>query len=162
MLLNFLKKTNSVVTPAILIFFALLITGFVNGQQKDADWYITHAPFKMAEVTLPVFPGLSFSIKNYEAVNDGQTLNTDVFKKDHTQYPMIKASSNSSNFVTASPIYGYDLKNIAITGEGVIDGAGETWRPVKKEKVTAGQWKGFTSSGGTVSNNGSVWWPTKE
>jgi len=207
MLLNFLKKTNSLVTPAILIFFALLITGFVNGQQKDAAWYITHAPFKMAEVTLPVFPGRSFSIKNYGAVNDGQTLNTDAFKKaieacstagggkvvvppglwltgpielksnidldvergalilftkDHTQYPMIKASSNSSNFVTASPIYGYDLKNIAITGEGVIDGAGETWRPVKKEKVTAGQWKGFTSSGDTVSNNGSVWWPTKE
>ncbi len=207
MLLNYLKKIKSLERSAVLFFFALLITGFVNGQQKDAAWYIAHAPFKMAEVTLPVFPDHLFSIKNYGAVNDGQTLNTDAFKKaieacstagggkvvvppglwltgpielksnidldvqrgalilftkDHTQYPMIQASSNSSNFVTASPIYGYDLKNIAITGEGVIDGAGETWRPVKKEKVTAGQWKDFTSSGGAVSSNGSIWWPTKE
>lgn len=84
------------------------------------------------------------------------------FTKDHTKYPIIKASSKSNSFVTASPIYGYDLENIAITGEGLIDGAGETWRPVKKEKTTASQWKAFTSSGGEVSNNGTVWWPTKE
>ncbi len=82
--------------------------------------------------------------------------------KDHSQYPMIKASSKSTNFVTASPIYGYGLENVAITGEGIIDGAGETWRPVKKEKVTASQWKDFTSSGGTLSDNGKIWWPTKE
>ena len=82
--------------------------------------------------------------------------------KDHSQYPMIKASSKSTNFVTASPIYGYGLENVAITGAGIIDGAGETWRPVKKEKVTASQWKDFTSSGGTLSDNGKIWWPTKE
>ena len=84
------------------------------------------------------------------------------FTKDHTQYPMIQASSKSTSFVPASPIYGYDLKNIAITGEGIIDGAGESWRPVKKEKTTASQWKGFTSSGGVISNDGKIWWPTKE
>jgi len=156
---------------------------------------------------VPVFQDHTFSIKDYGGVDDGQTLNTEAFRKtieaceaagggkvvvpaglwltgpielksnidlhvergalilftkDHSQYPMIGASSKSTNYVTASPIYGYDLKNIAITGEGVIDGGGETWRPVKKEKVTAGQWKEFTSSGGAVSNNGSIWWPTKE
>ena len=85
-----------------------------------------------------------------------------LFTKDHSQYPMIHPSSKSSNYVTASPIYGYDLKNIAITGEGIIDGSGEGWRPVKKEKATAGQWKDFNASGGVVSTNGSIWWPTKE
>ncbi|MDQ6904828.1 MAG: glycoside hydrolase family 28 protein [Bacteroidota bacterium] len=85
-----------------------------------------------------------------------------LFTKDHSQYPIIKASANSTSYVPASPIYGYDLKNIAITGEGIIDGGGESWRPVKKEKVTAGQWKDFTSSGGVVNKNGSIWWPTKE
>jgi polygalacturonase len=85
-----------------------------------------------------------------------------LFTKDHTQYPMIKASSKSSSIVPASPIYGYDLKNIAITGEGIIDGAGDTWRPVKKMKSTAAQWKELVSSGGVVSADGSVWWPTKE
>lgn len=82
--------------------------------------------------------------------------------KDHSKYPIIKASSKSTSYVVASPIYGYGLENIAITGGGIIDGAGETWRPLKKEKATADQWKEFTSSGGAVSNNGSIWWPTKE
>lgn len=84
------------------------------------------------------------------------------FTKDHSQYPIIKASIKSNNYVTASPIYGYGLENIAITGGGIIDGAGETWRPVKKEKVTAAQWKEFTSSGGVINANGTLWWPTRQ
>jgi len=31
--------------------------------------------------------------------------------------------------------------NVAITGQGSINGYGEAWRPLKKDKVTAGQWK---------------------
>src|SRR5262245_16520118 len=30
------------------------------------------------------------------------------FTSDHTQYPIVKASSSSTSFLTASPIYGYD------------------------------------------------------
>ncbi len=84
------------------------------------------------------------------------------FTKDHSQYPMIKASGKSSNIVPASPVYGYDLKNVAITGEGVIDGAGETWRPIKKMKTTAAEWDSLTRSGGVVSKDGKIWWPAKE
>ncbi len=87
---------------------------------------------------------------------------TILFTSDHTQYPMIKASAHSSKFVPASPIYGYELKNIAITGEGVIDGAGESWRPIKKMKMTERQWNDLLKSGGVVSDDGKIWWPTKE
>jgi DNA sulfur modification protein DndE len=83
------------------------------------------------------------------------------FTSDHTQYPIIPASATSTTLTVASPIYGYSLKNIAITGEGIFDGAGESWRPVKKTKVTAAQWKEFTASG-VVSSDGSLWWPNKE
>lgn len=84
------------------------------------------------------------------------------FTSDHSQYPLVKASSKSSNYIVASPIYGYDLKNIAIKGEGIIDGAGESWRPVKKVKVTAGQWKNLTTiQGSVVSADGNIWWPNK-
>lgn len=84
------------------------------------------------------------------------------FTSDHSQYPLIKASAKSTSYVPASPIYGYDLKNIAITGEGIIDGAGDSWRPVKKSKVTSAQWKEITGNGGITSADGSVWWPNKE
>ncbi|MEO8111887.1 MAG: glycoside hydrolase family 28 protein [Ginsengibacter sp.] len=188
----------------LAIFFAC---STINAQEKNAEWYIKNAPFKMPDIIVPQFQDKNFSIKDYGAIGDGQTLNTNAFKKaiteceaagggkvivpqglwltgpielksninlyvegggiilftkDHSQYPMIKASGKSTTTVPASPIYGYDLKNIAITGEGIIDGAGESWRPVKKEKTTASQWKEFTSSGGVISEDGKIWWPTKE
>jgi len=83
------------------------------------------------------------------------------FTPDRSQYPIIPSSATGSNLTVASPIYGYSLKNIAITGEGIFDGAGESWRPVKKTKVTASQWKEITSSG-VLSADGSVWWPSRE
>lgn len=85
-----------------------------------------------------------------------------LFTKDHSQYPIIKASNTSTNYQPASPIYGYDLKNIAITGEGIIDGAGESWRPVKKGKTTESQWRALLASGGVLSKDSGIWWPTKE
>lgn len=84
-----------------------------------------------------------------------------LFTTDLTQYPIIKSSPTSSSFTTASPIYGYDLKNIAITGDGIIDGAGQAWRPVKKSKVTASEWKELVASGGVVDKT-DIWWPGKE
>lgn len=59
------------------------------------------------------------------------------------------------SFVVAPPISGYNLKNVAISGEGIFDGAGENWRPVKKSKVTAAQWKKLTASG-VVGQDGQV------
>ncbi|RYY97086.1 MAG: glycoside hydrolase family 28 protein [Chitinophagaceae bacterium] len=83
------------------------------------------------------------------------------FSADHTQYPIVKPGG-SSNYSVTAPIYGYKLRNVAITGEGIIDGAGDSWRPVKKNKVTAAQWKDLQARGGAVSTDGSIWWPSKE
>lgn len=81
------------------------------------------------------------------------------FTKDHSQYPIIKAGSKTNSLTTAPLIYGYDLVNIAITGDGIIDGAGDSWRPVKKEKTTPAQWNEITK-GGVISNDGKIWWPS--
>ena len=63
-----------------------------------------------------------------------------LFTKDHTQYPMV-LSHNGANVSVTCPVYGHDLDDIAITGDGILDGAGETWRPVKKSKTTESQWR---------------------
>jgi polygalacturonase len=61
-----------------------------------------------------------------------------------------------------SPIHGQSLTNIAITGMGMFNGNGQHWRPVKKEKLTDRQWKELVASGGAMTADGKMWWPSKE
>ncbi|MBN1348325.1 glycoside hydrolase family 28 protein [candidate division KSB1 bacterium] len=83
-----------------------------------------------------------------------------LFTPDHTQYPIIKAPERGFN--VASPVYGFNLENIAITGDGILDGSGESWRPVKKFKTTESQWKALVNSGGVVEKEGKIWWHSQE
>lgn len=79
--------------------------------------------------------------------------------KDHTQFPL---TGKGSSYSVMSPVYGYKLHDIAITGSGIINGNGESWRPVKKTKTTDAQWKALVKSGGAVSSDGAMWWPSQE
>lgn len=49
--------------------------------------------------------------------------------------------------------------NIAITGEGTIDGNGAQWRPVKRGKVSDTEWRRFKKMGGVERQNSSLWYP---
>lgn len=82
------------------------------------------------------------------------------FTKDRTQYPVFKPQGSGS-FIVKSPIYGNNVENIALTGEGIFDGAGESWRPVKKSKVSEAQWRKISEQG-VISSDGKVWWPSVE
>lgn len=83
------------------------------------------------------------------------------FTRDRTQYPMMQIPGSNNTIVT-SPVYGFDLQNIAITGDGVLDGGGDAWRPVKKSKATGEQWNSLIASGGALSREGDIWWPSRE
>ena len=51
-------------------------------------------------------------------------------------------------------------KNIAITGEGIIDGNGEHWRPVKRQKVSDVEWNKYKKViGGVEKDGGKLWYP---
>ena len=82
------------------------------------------------------------------------------FTKDRTQYPVFKPQGSGS-YIVKSPIFGNNLENIALTGEGIYDGAGESWRPVKKSKVSETQWSKITEQG-VISSDGKIWWPSVE
>lgn len=84
-----------------------------------------------------------------------------LFTADHTQYPVISTSPSSHSYFVESPVYGYNLHDIAITGDGIINGSGDSWRPMKKEKTTTAQWKKLLSAGGALSEDGKMWWPTR-
>jgi len=86
-----------------------------------------------------------------------------LFSPDTALYPLARVSYEGLPAVRArSPIWANGAEDIAITGEGIIDGSGQAWRPVKKAKMTAGQWQALVASGGVVDAAGSTWWPSRE
>lgn len=85
-----------------------------------------------------------------------------LFSTRFEDYPVVPRSPKSKTFRCTPPISGFDLENVAITGNGVIDGSGEAWRYAKKDKLTAREWKELVSSGGIVNPSGTEWWPSKE
>lgn len=86
-----------------------------------------------------------------------------VFTDDFDAYPIIKTSFEGLNTRRCqSPVFARNAKNIAITGYGCFDGSGDSWRPVKKEKLTSGQWNALVSSGGVLSKDGKIWYPSEK
>ncbi|MCL2098421.1 MAG: glycoside hydrolase family 28 protein [Bacteroidales bacterium] len=84
-----------------------------------------------------------------------------IFSPDFSLYPLIETSFEGFDTRRCqSPLSAKEAENIAITGEGVIDGSGEAWRPVKKEKMTDRQWKELLASGGVLNDKRNIWWPT--
>lgn len=84
-----------------------------------------------------------------------------LFAADETLYPLIKTSFEGLDTRRCqSPLSANGAENIAITGQGVIDGNGQYWRPLKKAKVTEAQWKKFTESGGVLKNK-NLWFPSE-
>jgi polygalacturonase len=61
-----------------------------------------------------------------------------------------------------SPISGTDLQNIAITGGGIIDGNGDAWRWIAKDRLTDNEWKQKVASGGVVTEDGKTWFPSAQ
>ncbi|MEJ2616778.1 MAG: glycoside hydrolase family 28 protein, partial [Ignavibacteriaceae bacterium] len=82
-----------------------------------------------------------------------------LFSPNHNDYPIIKRPTGG--YVVAPPIYGFNLENIAITGSGLIDGNGTTWRPLKRSKVNVSLWRKFVNSGGVTNSDNSIWYPSK-
>lgn len=84
------------------------------------------------------------------------------FSNKPKDYPLIRTNWEGVDAIRAqSPISAKGQRNIAITGSGIIDGAGESWRPVKKGKLTAGEWDKLTHSGGVLDSKKETWYPTE-
>ena len=83
-----------------------------------------------------------------------------LFSPDFNLYPLVETIFEGLDTRRCqSPISGRNLQNVAITGFGSIDGSGDAWRPLKKEKVTERMWKQKVASGGVV-RSGNYWFPT--
>ena len=87
-----------------------------------------------------------------------------LFPKKKEDYPLIMTDYEGQPRIrTVSPISAFEAEDIAITGEGVIDGNGEAWRPVKAFKVTEKQWKAMLRKNACVvpTSEGGIWFPSQ-
>ncbi len=83
-----------------------------------------------------------------------------VFNPDQNLYPIIDTNFEGLDVRRCiSPINAEGRHDIAITGEGIIDGSGDAWREVKRRKVSDDQWKRITARGGFVPEDGKGWYP---
>ena len=87
-----------------------------------------------------------------------------LFTDDRAQYPLLPHAGNgeSRQRRATSPIYADRAQNIAITGRGVFDGNGDSWRMVKRSKCTEGQWAQLVASGGVLSDDEKTWYPNAQ
>ncbi len=84
------------------------------------------------------------------------------FSPDEALYKVIKTSFEGLDTRRCqSPLSANGAENISITGQGVIDGNGQFWRPVKKGKVTDGQWKEVLARPGGVEARKGYWVPNQ-
>lgn len=85
-----------------------------------------------------------------------------VFNPDLDKYPIIATSFEGLDTKRCkSPLSAFGAKNISITGKGVIDGSGEYWRPLKKNKVGSSMWKAQLAKGGFLNEKGDYWMPSE-
>ena len=84
------------------------------------------------------------------------------FAADENLYPLVETSFEGLDTRRCqSPISANGETNISITGEGVIDGNGQYWRPVKRSKVTDSHWKRLMEQSGGVEMKKGYWVPSE-
>lgn len=83
------------------------------------------------------------------------------FTADKSQYPLVEGYwEGVAAARNQSPISATNAVNIAITGTGIVDGNGDAWRAVKKDKLTESQWKNKLATGGLLSEDKKTWYPS--
>ena len=85
------------------------------------------------------------------------------FTTDFNEYQLIEGNWEGVPAVrNQSPIFAGNAVNIAITGKGIVDGGGDAWRAIKKDKLTESQWQHLIASGGVLSEDKKTWYPSEK
>lgn len=157
------KETSFPDFEASILDFGAIGDGLTSNTQVFAD-AIAHVSEKGGgKVVVPRGIWLTGPIQFKSNINlhleDGALIR---FSRNFDEYPLIDTSFEGLNTVRCmSPIYAYNVENIAITGNGTIDGGGDAWRYVKKSKLTSAQWKTLVKSGGLLNEKEDTWFPSE-
>jgi len=85
------------------------------------------------------------------------------FTADKDQYPIVTGNWEGHPAARCqSPISATDADNIAITGGGIVDGNGDSWRWIAKDRLSEAEWRQKLASGGIVTEDGKTWFPSAQ
>jgi polygalacturonase len=85
-----------------------------------------------------------------------------LFSPDKDLYPLVETVFEGLDTKRCqSPISGRNLINVAITGNGAIDGNGHYWRPLKKQNVTERFWNRWTARHKGAYKRPDYWMPSE-
>lgn len=85
-----------------------------------------------------------------------------LFSDNKDEYSILPADEGTGSPLVQAPISASHQSNFSITGEGVIDGNGEAWRPIKRFKVSDAEWSKLNKRlilRETDYENAHVWFP---
>ena len=83
-----------------------------------------------------------------------------LFSDDRDLYPIVETVFEGLDTRRClAPLNAYGAENISVTGGGTIDGNGDSWRQVKRSKMTSDQWKELLAGGGFTDREGKIWYP---
>jgi polygalacturonase len=83
------------------------------------------------------------------------------FSSDKDLYPIVAGNWEGHPAARCqSPISGTGLENVAITGGGIVDANGDAWRWIAKDRLTDNEWRQKLASGGVVTEDGKMWFPS--
>jgi DNA sulfur modification protein DndE len=87
-----------------------------------------------------------------------------IFSSDFNQYPLVSSSFEGVDAIRCqSPVVAENLENIAITGDGILDGNGYYWRPLKKDKLSETEWRNHLKKyGGVLSEDKKTWYSSEK
>ncbi len=87
-----------------------------------------------------------------------------IYTSDFNQYPLLAATFEGVDAARCqSPFTAENLENVAITGEGIMNGNGCYWRPLKKDKMTETEWKVHQQKyGGVLTEDKKTWYSSQK
>lgn len=84
-----------------------------------------------------------------------------LFSNNRADYPLVESYFEGVRSMRCqSPLTANNASDIAITGKGLFNGNGQAWRPVKKSKLTSGQWNALIRTG-ALNEKQDVWYPSE-
>ena len=84
-----------------------------------------------------------------------------LFSSNRNDYPLVDSYFEGVKSKRCmSPLTANNAEHIAVTGKGVFNGNGQAWRPVKKGKLTSGQWNSLIKTG-ALNEKKDVWYPSE-